>query len=398
MINPITDDLGFSHAQLLGALVVTGLLGAVVAPVMGKAVDEYGARAILVGSLLFLGLSLILASRIQSIWQFYLVYGIGTGLSQAGLTRVGSQAVAANWFIRRRGIAFATLALPVAIGGLVFVPIAQAILDRWDWRMVWLLFGLVILVVPAPLVWMVVRRRPEDLGLRPDGDPPDALEQPPRSRANPPRRSPQATDDSWTLKETLRTRAFWVINGSLLLIGFPSSAIIVVMHPYFTSLDVSSSTAAKLVSFYSISNALGVPFWGILVQFFSARSLLVPFALLYGSAVGLLALTGSTSSVLLMYLALVPLGIGVMGTLQLGNQVWADIYGRREVGTIIGTSTLIRTPSNATGALVAAAFHDFLGSYRPAFVMFSIFCFAAAVGLFFAGQPRRTRPHQDPAA
>ena len=129
----------------------------------------------------------------------------------------------------------------------------------------------------------------------------------------------QPTDDSWTLREAVRTRAFWLINASLFLVGFPASAIIVVMHPYFTELDLTSATAAKLVSFYSIANALGAPFWAGLLQLFPIRTLLVPFAILYGSAITILVLSGGTSSLLLMYLALLPLGIGVMGILQLGQ-------------------------------------------------------------------------------
>ena len=392
LIVPITDDLGSTHAQLLGALVLAGVLAAVFAPVFGRIADEYGARAILVGSLILLGVTLVLTSRIQALWQFYLVYGIGVGLSQSGIILVGSQTVAANWFIRNRGIAFGVLAFPLAIGGLAFVPLSQAIVDRWDWRMVWLVMGLAVLVFPIPLVWLVVRRRPEDMGMRPDGD----LSEAPSLRSQQsstirPRRSNQPTDDSWTLREAVRTRAFWLINASLFLVGFPASAIIVVMHPYFTELDLTSATAAKLVSFYSIANALGAPFWAGLLQLFPIRTLLVPFAILYGSAITLLVLSGGTSSLLLMYLALLPLGIGVMGILQLGNQVWADYYGRLQVGAIIGVSNLLRTGSMATGPLVAAAFHDTVGSYRPAFGMFAAFCFVAAVTFLFAGHPPTRR-------
>ena len=142
------------------------------------------------------------------------------------------------------------------------------------------------------------------------------------------------------------------------------------------------------MSFYAFSHLVGALVWGTLAQRFAVRGLLAPFAVFYGAAILLLVVVGG-SSVALVYLSLLLLGIGVMGGFQLGTQVWADYYGRREIGSIIGAFNLIRTLAVALGPLLAALIHDSMGSYRPSFVLFAGFCFAAALGLAFSRPPQK---------
>ena len=388
LISPMSQDLGWSHAQILGSLTVAGFSGALISPLVGRIVDRHGARRIITTSLLGLGLGLVLTSRIQTIWQFYALYAFGLGLSSSAVSRVGAQAIASNWFIRKRGTAFGAIMAGSTISGVAFTLVSQAIVERWDWRMVWLILGLVVLLVPLPLAWLVIRRRPEDIGLRPDGEastPEAQMGQVPGDyRAT----IGQAAYEGWTLREAIRTRSFWLLNGGLLLIGFPSFSIIVVMHPYFTELGVSAGAAAALVSFYAISSFIGALVWGMLLQRFLVRVMLVPSTLAYGTAVILFVVLGRFASVPLLYISTLLLGLGIMGISQIGNQVWADYYGRKEVGAIIGTSNLIRTVPLALGPLLAAGIHDWMGGYRPAFVLFAALCFAAAFAFFFASPPR----------
>lgn len=388
LIEPMTTDLGWSHTQLLGALTVAGILTGVISPLIGRMVDRYGARVVIVSGLLVLGVALVLTSRVQALYQFYLLYGVGYGLAQAAVIRVSSTALAANWFIRMRGIAFATYPASAALTGIVFVLSAQSILNWQDWRMVWLILGLAMIVVPVPLAWIVIRHRPEDMGLRPDGDDPDATGQREEtSRTGRARLGPEP-EVAWTLKEALATPTFWLLNLGLLLIYFPVHTIIVVMHPYLTEQGISSTTAARLLSFYAFSAFLGSVSVGTMVQLSSVRPLLISCAGLYGVAVILFVFVGG-SSVPLLLVTLVPLGLLVTGFFQMGNQALADYYGRRRVGSIIGASNLINTLPLAAGPILAAGIHDSLGDYRPAFLLFAGFAFLAALALFFAKPPHK---------
>ena len=387
LITPMSEDLGWSHAQILGSLTVAGLSGAVISPLIGRIVDRHGARIVIPSGLLVLGLTAVLTSRMQALWQFYGLYAVGLGLSQSAVSRVGAQTTASNWFVRKRGIAFGTLMAGSTISGVAFVLVSQAIADEWDWRMVWLILGLAIILVPFPLAWLIIRRRPEDIGLNPDGamaPPVVPLGHGPRNYAA---RTVGAAEAGWTLREATKTRTFWLLNVGLLLIGFPSSSIIVVMHPYFTELGLSPATAAQLVSFYAISSFLGALVWGMLLQHWPVRILLIPSTVAYGTGIALFIVLGEFSSVSLLYFSILLLGLSIMGISLIGNQVWADYYGRKEVGSIIGMSNLMRTVPLAVGPLLAGAIHDSMGSYTPAFSLFAAFCFTAAVGFFFAKPP-----------
>lgn len=390
LISPMSDDLGWSHAQILGALTVAGFSGAVISPLVGRIVDRYGARIVITSSLLGLGLGLVFTARVQMIWQFYALYALVLGLSSSAVSRVGAQAIASNWFIRKRGMAFGAIMAGSTISGVAFTLVSQAVVEHWDWRMVWMVLGLAILVVPLPFAWLVIRRRPEDIGLMPDGavSKPATLEEGVRSDSR--ATVSQAADDGWTLREATRTRTFWLLNGGLLLIGFPSFSIIVVMHPYFTELGVSAGEAARLVSFYAISSFIGALVWGMVLQHWPVRVMLVPATLVYGVAVSLFVVLGRFGTVPLLYFSILLLGLGIMGISQIGNQVWADYYGRKEVGAIIGLSNLVRTVPLALGPLLAASIHDSLGGYPPAFILFAALCFTAAFGFLFARPPQVT--------
>ena len=267
----------------------------------------------------------------------------------AGVWQVGSAALVAKWFLRKRGIAYAVIA--VAMSGIPFTLVAQSILDLSDWRWVWRIMGLFVIAVPTPLAWLVIRNRSEDRGLQPDGglSRPSVAEQ----QVVPGERDPRVggvAEVSWTLKEASRTRTFWLLNGSLLLVSFPGAGVVTLMHLYFTDLGISPGKAAALVNFYGFASLSGCVIGGILVQRWSARALRVLFTVTYAVALALFVLVGSSPSVLLLYLSLVPLGITIMGLFLISTQVWADYYGRREIGSILGLHSFVRSVPMALAA------------------------------------------------
>ena len=388
LIKPMTEDLSWSQSQLLGALTTAALLSAVAAPFFGRLVDRHGARASVTLSLFLLGAMLVVTAHISALWQFYLVYTLGMGIARAAVWQVGAATLAARWFIRKRGIAYAVIA--VAMSGIPFALVAQSILDLSDWRWVWRIMGLFVIAVPAPLAWLVIRNSPEDRGLQPDGrvSRPSVAEQQEVPRERGPRVG-GVTEVNWTLKEASRTRTFWLLNVSLSMLSFPGVGVLTAMHPYFTDLGVSPGTAAVLVNFYGFTGLSGAVIGGILVQRWSARALRVPYLVTYAVALALFVLVGSSPSVLLLYLSLVPLGLIFTGLFLISTQIWADYYGRREIGSILGLHSLVRSVPMALGGLISAGVHDLTGSYRPAFTIYVGLCLVAAVGLFFAKPPRK---------
>ena len=385
LIEPMASEFGGSHSQLVGALTMAGVLGALVAPPFGRLVDKYGSRGFMSFGVFFFGIMIVLTSRAQTLWQFYVTFGIGTGLSRTAISQVGANPLAANWFIRRRGIAFAAIASGTSISGIFFPMMTQRIVDVWDWRTAWTVIGIGMIVIAAPLAWLVIRHTPEQVGLKPDGD--DLRDYPETKERQWARH--QLPDVNWTRREALATPTFWILNLCLTLTSFPVGTIFIIMHSYHTDLLISPTIAAQMVSFYAFSAMIAHPFWAALVQLFGIRRLQVPLAIFYGTAITLYLLSSQLGMVPLLFLAIFPLGISASGTVQTSTQIFADYYGRKEIASIIGVNSLLRIIPSAGGPLLAALLHDLFGTYVAAFVMFAFMCYLAGLGLVFARPPQK---------
>lgn len=390
LVTPITDEFRATDTELLGVLMVAGVLSALLSPFLGKAVDRYGGRVVIVVALVILASMLLLTAQAGTLWQFYLAYSMAFAFSRAGVWAVSGPAIAANWFYRKRGVAFAVIMGVLALITVPFPIIAQTMVDWLDWRWAWRLVALGTFAVAIPVAWLVIRSKPENMGLRPDGARAPVVAQPRERSLESPLSADESEEVSWTLKEAMETRTFWLLNGGYFLIVFPMSSIIVVMHTYFTELDISAGTASRLVSTFGLSSFIGTFVMGILIQKLSVRRLLAPLAAGYGVSIVLFTVLAGHTSLLLTYLSMLPLGLSIMGVALVGNQVWADYYGRAAIGTILGLHNLVRSVPLAAGPLLAAGIRDSWGDYRIAFAVFAGFCFLGAVGLLFARPPRKT--------
>ena len=188
LVVPMENDLGWSRTTLVGALTVATFVTSALGMMMGPVFDRHGARIGMASSALLGGTCLVLLAMVQTPWQFYLLLGVGVGAARTGLENIGPRTAIANWFVRRRAAAFAWSSGGRAVFGFTMVPLFAILIEQTSWRAGWAVLGVVELIVLTPLAWFIIRRRPEDHGLLPDGDPPLPL--PPATR---PRRPPSAT-------------------------------------------------------------------------------------------------------------------------------------------------------------------------------------------------------------
>lgn len=388
LMKPMTEEMDWTRAEVMGTVTVAGIIGALISPAIGGLVDRYGARASAALACLVAGATLVLTGQIRSLWLFYLVFALGTGLAGPAIGRVSLPTTVANWFVRRRPLAFGILMAATSAGGLIFPSIVQAMETHWGWRMTWLALGLLLILVAAPLTWIIVRRRPEDMGLHPDGDSVAVTQ-----RATAPARlggiRRRVADVDWTLREAVRTPTFWLLNVALLFTGMPAGAFFLNLHSYLTDQGLTPTTSAWFVSFYAFTAVvIGHPMWAFLSQNFAAHPLLVIYAFYYGAGMVIFGIVGASSPIVLGA-ALLMVGTGITGGLQLGQLVWADYYGRKSLGSITGVSSFVRVLP-ATGApLFAAWIRDVTNSYFLAYMIFGAVCVTAGALLIFARQPQK---------
>ncbi|MBI4233428.1 MAG: MFS transporter [Chloroflexi bacterium] len=383
LIGPMSRDLGWSLTLLTGALALRSVVAGVASPLLGVLLDKrHGARLIvsigsLVGAVALVGLGFV-----RTPLQFYLVFGVAGAASIASSSHLVTSTIAAKWFVRYRGRAIALTAMGISAGGVALIPISNLLLGVVGWRWTWVALGVLAFVLVTPASALLVRRRPEDLGLYPDGAP-----HPPASVAG--GRSGEARDTSWTLAEALRTRAFWLL---LLVfnVGFIGlAAVLIHQVNYLQGRGLSRDEAAYLATLFAFFALGGKPIWGFLAERFQARYLVAIMAV--GCALGVvLLLTVHSPATAAAYAAVYGFFMG--GTALLQGVAFADYFGREFLGAIRGVAAPIGSLTNSLSPLLAAMIIESSGSFAPALGLFVVLYLLSAGCILLAPPPRKRAP------
>ena len=370
LLQPMEDDLGWSRSLLVGVLTIGSLVGGVVSMRLGPVVDRHGARKLMTFSAIVGGCALVLLSLVQAPWQYYLAWTL-FGVCAPGFGMLGPRAAIANWFVRRRAFAFMVFTFGSATAGILVAPIVAQIAEAASWRLGWVLMAFLVWAI-APLAWFTVRRRPEDMGLLPDGADPGK-----------PGAVPEAVAEEavFTVSEAMHTRTFWLLTAGMMLTSLPASSIIVHLAPYTVSKGFSVAQGASVVSVYGLSVLPSRAVWAFLIAKLGIRRALILFGFGYATAIAIFLIP---SSLPLIYVATAQLGLAIAGAQQLQAQAYPDYFGRAIVGALTGYSAFIYTLAQAGAPLFAAVVYDLTGSYVIAFGTFSVCCVAAGVAFVIA--------------
>lgn len=383
MLKPMTEDLGWSRTETAGAITLGTFAAGALSPLVGWLVDKHGPRLIAPAGALLIVCAYLAMSNLTQIWQFYIAYFVGRGIAASTIGGVVSMTIAANWFRRKRGRALGFSAMAVPLGGAVLALVGQLIIELQGWRTVFVTFaGLlaVFYVVPALLI---IRRRPEDIGLLPDGDSPEDVAEGTKQERKPER--------SWTLKEATRTRTLWLLIVGLTVGTLANSAVGFHQVAYYTDQGISSTVAATMLSVYAFSGAFANGMWGWLVERYSERMLVVGATALCSFGV-LFLLTVNTTPEAIVFAII--FGCAGRGESSLIMMMLAQYYGRDSYGTISGFITPFQMVGLGLGPLLGSISYDAAGSYSGAFVALSGAYAVAAVFLFLARKPV---PKDEPA-
>jgi len=381
LVKPMQDDLGWSRATIVGVLTMAGIVSGLLAAPLGPLFDRHGSRGLMTAGAVVGGLCFLGASQVTEVWQYYLLLGLIEAATRPALDTIGPRTAIANWFIRKRALAFAFFSMGRATAGLFLVPPIAFLVALTSWRSSWLVMGLLQLAVLAPLCWITQQRRPEDLGMLPDGDAPG------RAHAVAPGAVVRPDDPLWTVRQALHTRAFWLLNLGILLVNFPGASIYIHMSSYFQDKGMAPTEAAGALSVYALGALLGRAVWTSVIHRLGVHRSLVAFAFVYGS--GILVFVLAVGPWPLVASALT-LGITIGGSAQLQAQVLPEYFGRRIVGALSGYNALMVMPAQAGGPLLAAFMFDVTRSYALVFSGYALLCYLA--GTLFAASPKPTPP------
>ena len=374
---PIQDELGWSRATMAFAFTLGSMTSSVATFLFGRVIDKYGSRAIVVIAGIVIVLAMLGISFMQAPWQFWILFGLGRGSALGGI-QIGVGISIAQWFIRRRPRAVALRQSGLRAGQAIYPMLIVVLLAFTGWREVWrilaVLTGLLIIIPGA----IYLRRRPEDLGLYPDGEKPlDSTAAAPRGIGR------DIRDISWTLKEARRTRAFWVIVTFVSVDRFALGAINLHLVINFQDKGLSAVQAVSILSLFAATSALtGVP-WGFVFEKLHIRygAMLVSFLLLV--SMGVLIIADSYPMAIVFGLVF---GFAAGGSSLVETLLWSDFFGRRHMGEIRGFTAPFRLLS-PVGPTAAGFIFDTYGSYRIAYTIFGGIFFVMLLAMSFATPP-----------
>lgn len=387
MARPMTSALGWSRASYFGALTVRSLVAGALAPIIGPMQDtRNGPRRLMLLSAVLLGGSLMATRWVEHHWQFYLLFGLLGGIAQVTGINALTRVILPKWFVRKRGRVMGLAAMGPGFGPMLFPISIQALIELFDWRDAWFVLGLAAIIILVPVSFMV-RTRPEDMGLLPDGDKPG--EPPPArpestSRPAPPRSS--SVPDGLTVRESVRTIAFWLIIGSFMLVGLGMGGFHANLVTYFQDIGLAASVAALSGTAFAVASVALRPVWGLLAERFMVRYLIGPQLILSAGTVLLILNVGGQTSMLIAT-ALHGLTIGAFITLQ--NLMVADYFGRSHLGAISGIMRPFMTGAGSVSPLLIAFLFDLQDSYTMAFLIIASAWTVAGCLMLLAAPPKK---------
>ena len=364
VFEPIKNEFGWTSAEVAFSSSLRGAETGLFAPFVGYLVDRFGAKVNMFVGGIVTGLGLIMLSQVNSLVTFYLASAlIALGLSLGSANAL--QVAVAAWFRRRIGLALGLMSCGFGFAGLL-IPVAVWVVDRFGWRMGEIYFGIGMFIIILPLS-LLVRRRPEDYGLLPDGD--SVASEAPSNYVSEHSIKRATGDTGISVKQVLSSRTFWFIalamSAQHLIVGGVSTHVM----PYLTSIGISREVAGFVASGIPISSVLGRFSFGWLGDRISNKKLtVIGFIVL---AIGIFSFANANGGMLIIGIFLLFFGIGFGGTNTMRAVMPRTYFGVKGYGTILGLIMGVGTIGSTIGAPLAGYIYDTMGTYQPAWFIYT---------------------------
>ena len=386
-LKPLSQDLGISRGVF--SLIRSGeiLVGAVAAPLVGSLLDRHGGRWLIAAGGLVSGAGFLLLGQARDFWQFAIVRWL---LISPGDALMGSMVVnvsISQWFVRMRGRALALAGMGHGLAKVCMPLLAASLILHVGWRGAWVVFGaLTLLLVVGPSL-LLMRRRPEDMGLLPDGRSIGGSNSVPADRSDKLKSRPSPGEEVfWSRGEALRTRAFWLIVTTFGVAHVGVTGLNLHVFSYVSDQGHPAMVAALVMSIIAVMQFSTPMIWGVLAERANIARLIMAKFLIQAFGI-LLAL--SDPGIVSLYAGFFLYGIGMGGTSTLAEMIWANYFGRISLGRIRGMGSLITSAFSAAGPPFFGLLFDATQSYSLSFSIFIAMLFGSAFLSLFLRAPAK---------
>jgi MFS family permease len=365
-LTPLSQEFQWSRGEISVAFSLAMLMLGLSSPGVGRLVDRFGARRIILPATFLFSASLMALALVQKLWHFYLIY-IAMGLVGGGTAPVPYSTVVSRWFDRRRGLALGLMMVGTGLGMFIMPSLTHALIVHRGWRMAYLILGAMVLLLTIPIVGALLKDRPQDMGQYPDGiappisDPPTTWEEP----------------EEFDRLRALRTLVFWQMVVAFFLVSGTVHGCLTHLAPMLIDRGVSPQNAARATSLLGGAVLVGRVITGYLLdRFFAPR---VALGFFTGAFLGVLLLwSGATQELAFVSAFLVGLGMGA--EVDIIAYMVSRYFGLRAFGSIYGYAFAAYIFGGLAGPLVMGTGVDRTGAYQWSLGIFLI-ALVLAIGL-----------------
>jgi MFS family permease len=374
-LTPMAAETGWSRAEMTGAFSVALLISGLAATPVGRWIDRRGPRLLMTVGSCFATALVFAWSQVATLLQLYVVFAL-IGFTMAAVLYEPAFAVVAKWFVRLRGRALTVLTFLAGFASVIYIPLSAWLISSQGWRGALVTLTLMIGFGTIPLHALLLRNRPEDLGLLPDGDLAPTAPGAPAPKEEP----------SMTPREALRDPTFWWLTAAFFLIILSATALTVHLIPYLIDLGYDPSFAAWAAGLVGILALPGRLVFTPLGDLIPRRYVTAAIFLCQASSVPVLLLVPGTAGVI-GFVLLFGAGFGAITPARVA--LIADIYGRANYGTIGGVLASFVLGARSIAPVAAGMAHDLSGTYVPTFWALTALSVLAAVAVLKADSGRR---------
>ena len=359
---PMSDEFLWNRTQISGAASLGALLGAGVAVMTGRILDQTGPRVILAIGALITTISMIALSQISAIMAFYIFYGAAR-VSDQGFIQAVSPSTIAKWFDRNSGMAVSVLFAVTALGGVLLPLISQASIAEFGWRFGWMVLAVIMFLVGViPAILFV--RSPKDF----DENDGDGVE------------SENFTIPEFSLSEVLHTKEYWFLTATVFVTGIATAGIGLHIVPYLVGQGLDPEEAVATVSVRFIASAIGGLIGGILADRYTPRLLILGAISVRVFSIALL-IFADTFLKAVFSSALGGISDGIQSTVLV--LLLVSYFGKNNVGGIYGVNRAAAVLGFSAGPMIAGIGFDITGNYNYIFYGFLLLTILS-IGLVFS--------------
>ncbi|MRR17642.1 MAG: MFS transporter [Deltaproteobacteria bacterium] len=347
---PMLNEFGFSRAALSGAYSIGLVIQSVACILTGKLCDRYGPRLVVTVCGSLLGISYVLMSQVQAIWQIYIIFGVFSSIGVAG-TWVPLLSTISRWFVHRRGLMSGITSAGVGAGVMLVPALSSFLIANFGWRTSYIMIGLTVLILVIASAQML-KRDPSEIGQSALGT--SAHHDHPSLH--------------FTFKEALASTQFWLVCGVFVMMGSSLQSVLVHIVPHATDVGIAEVTAATIISVIGAVSIISKVSLGVVIDRLGSKPVAVMIGALMLASFTIIQLS-DTLWVLYVFAVIFAFGYGGFAAIQ--SPFLAELFGLKYHGTIFGFTMFI-IGLGAFGPFIAGKIFDATLSYRLAFVMLAV--------------------------